>query len=255
MSETNPNITDGANPAPPAPAATAPPKPAAAPAPKPAAAAAKPAAKGKQRRFFLVTIFTSWFAGAWAAFIASMGVMTLGTLRFLYPNVLSEPPSKIKVGIPGQLRGRQGGRAATRTRNTWVVRKDGVDLRPQHHLHPPPGCTPPTGWSLEEQKFKCPCHGSGYFISGVNFEGPAPRPLGQHGRSASATTAEIVVDKSRSFHAGAAASGATPGFLLPSRCDPKMWVRGPILTWHCQDRNPDRYELRTRRPRCVLADP
>jgi cytochrome b6-f complex iron-sulfur subunit len=26
-------------------------------------------------------------------------------------------------------------------------------------------------------KFKCPCHGSGYYINGVNFEGPTPRPL------------------------------------------------------------------------------
>ena len=28
-----------------------------------------------------------------------------------------------------------------------------------------------------ENKFKCPCHGSGYDGEGVNFEGPAPRPM------------------------------------------------------------------------------
>ena len=28
-----------------------------------------------------------------------------------------------------------------------------------------------------ENKFKCPCHGSGYDSEGVNFEGPAPRPM------------------------------------------------------------------------------
>ena len=37
------------------------------------------------------------------------------------------------------------------------------------------GCIP--NWLQGEQKFKCPCHGSGYYISGINFEGPTPRPL------------------------------------------------------------------------------
>ena len=65
---------------------------------------------------------------AWATFTAAMAGMTLGTLRFLFPNVLSEPPSKVKVGFPDTLRGRQGrrtlqgpehlGRAATTARST-----------------------------------------------------------------------------------------------------------------------------------------
>ncbi len=37
------------------------------------------------------------------------------------------------------------------------------------------GCTP--DWKAGEQKFKCPCHGSGYDSDGINFEGPAPRPM------------------------------------------------------------------------------
>jgi cytochrome b6-f complex iron-sulfur subunit len=37
------------------------------------------------------------------------------------------------------------------------------------------GCTP--RWLAAESKFKCPCHGSGYYKDGVNFEGPAPRPM------------------------------------------------------------------------------
>ncbi|MGH2567881.1 MAG: ubiquinol-cytochrome c reductase iron-sulfur subunit, partial [Bacteroidota bacterium] len=28
-----------------------------------------------------------------------------------------------------------------------------------------------------DNKFKCPCHGSGFYRTGINFEGPAPRPL------------------------------------------------------------------------------
>jgi cytochrome b6-f complex iron-sulfur subunit len=37
------------------------------------------------------------------------------------------------------------------------------------------GCIP--NWLAGENKFKCPCHGSGYYMNGVNFEGPTPRPL------------------------------------------------------------------------------
>jgi hypothetical protein len=32
-------------------------------------------------------------------------------------------------------------------------------------------------WKPSENKFKCPCHGSGYESEGGNFEGPAPRPM------------------------------------------------------------------------------
>ena len=124
-----------------------------------------------------------------------MGVMTLGTLRFLYPNVLSEPPSKIKVGFPD---GYEEGKVVERYKdqNTWVVRKDGEIYALSTtctHL----GCTP--NWLEREQKFKCPCHGSGYYISGVNFEGPAPRPLERWAVSLG-DDGQIVVDKSRSFH-------------------------------------------------------
>src|SRR5258707_11101141 len=70
--------------------AAAPPKPAA-----PKVAPAKPAAKGgKDRRFFLAAMFGSWFGLAWTTLTASLLGMVLGTVRFLFPNVLAEPPSK-----------------------------------------------------------------------------------------------------------------------------------------------------------------
>jgi len=37
------------------------------------------------------------------------------------------------------------------------------------------GCTP--NWLEADLKFKCPCHGSGFYQNGINFEGHAPRPL------------------------------------------------------------------------------
>jgi cytochrome b6-f complex iron-sulfur subunit len=201
MSDPNPNITGAPNPAADKPAVVAAtPAVAAAPKPAPPKPVAKPVAKGKERRFFLFgfvgALFGTWAAAAWTTFVASMGLMGLGTLRFLYPNVLSEPPSKIKVGFPDNY---EEGKVVERYKdqNTWVVRKNGVIYALSTtctHL----GCTP--NWLEREQKFKCPCHGSGYFISGVNFEGPAPRPLERWALSVG-DDGQLVVDKSRSFHA------------------------------------------------------
>ena len=58
------------------------------------------------------------------------------------------------------------------------------------------GCTP--NWLDGEQKFKCPCHGSGFYITGINFEGPAPRPLERVGISLS-SDGMLEVDKSLKF--------------------------------------------------------
>ncbi|HCR18547.1 MAG TPA: Rieske (2Fe-2S) protein, partial [Candidatus Latescibacteria bacterium] len=58
------------------------------------------------------------------------------------------------------------------------------------------GCTP--NWLSNEQKFKCPCHGSGFYSSGINFEGPAPRPL-ERARIVLADDGQILVDKNTKF--------------------------------------------------------
>jgi cytochrome b6-f complex iron-sulfur subunit len=58
------------------------------------------------------------------------------------------------------------------------------------------GCTP--SWLEGEQKFKCPCHGSGFYMTGINFEGPAPRPLERVGLSV-APDGMLEVDKSVKF--------------------------------------------------------
>jgi cytochrome b6-f complex iron-sulfur subunit len=169
----------------------APPKPALPPKP----AAPKLAAKAvKQRRFFLFAMFGSAFAIAWIAFTASMMGMLLGTIRFLFPNVLSEPPSKVKVGFPDDY---EEGKVVDRFKpqNMWVVRHQGFIYALSTtctHL----GCTP--NWLEREEKFKCPCHGSGFKITGVNFEGPAPRPLERWAISIG-EDGQIVVDKSKKF--------------------------------------------------------
>jgi cytochrome b6-f complex iron-sulfur subunit len=160
---------------------------------RPAApAAAKPAVVASPaRREFVV----SWLKFAWIAFAASTAT-ALGTcLRFMYPNVLFEPKSSFKAGKPEDY---EIGMVDVRWKekyNVWVVRTvDGIYalLGVCTHL----GCTP--SWLENEQKFKCPCHGSGFYKSGINFEGPAPRPL-ERVAIRLGDDGQIVIDKSRKF--------------------------------------------------------
>ena len=172
------------------------------PAAAPVAAAPKPAAKppaGKkvaERRGFLGALVGGAFAAGWVFFTVTMTGWTLYTLRFLMPNVLAEPPSKVKVGLPESY---EDGKVVERFKdqNIWVVRNAGQIYALSTtctHL----GCTP--NWLESAQKFKCPCHGSGFYISGVNFEGPAPRPLERWGLSVG-EDGQLVVDKSKKFQA------------------------------------------------------
>jgi len=72
----------------------------------------------------------------------------------------------------------------------WVVRNsEGVFAIYARCTHL--GCTP--DWKEGEHKFKCPCHGSGFDSEGINFEGPAPRPM-DRARIELAPSGQIVVD-------------------------------------------------------------
>jgi cytochrome b6-f complex iron-sulfur subunit len=162
---------------------------------KPAAPPKPAVAKKPERRFFLVSFFA---AGMTAMTLALIG-MLLGTIRFLFPNVLSEPPSRFKVGFPDQF---EEGKVVDRFKDqgTWIVRyrddKYGEIIYALSTTCTHLGCTP--NWLEREAKFKCPCHGSGFKITGVNFEGPAPRPLERWG-IAIAEDGQVVVDKSKKF--------------------------------------------------------
>jgi cytochrome b6-f complex iron-sulfur subunit len=165
---------------------------AAKPALPPKPAPAKPAAKTEDRRGFLSAV--TWFSVAWVAMGAALTGMLLGTVRFLFPNVLSEPPSRIKVGFPGDF---EEGKVVERFKdqNTWIVRYQGNLFALSTtctHL----GCTP--NWLEQANKFKCPCHGSGFYITGINFEGPAPRPLERWGISIG-EDGQVLVDKAKKF--------------------------------------------------------
>lgn len=180
----------------------APPKPASPPPKPPAAKAAAAPASSKTttpRRSFL-----SWVTLAWVAFTASMLASLTATARFMFPNVLFEPPPTFKAGFPNEIQIGQVDERFKQRFAVWLVRSaydewgmaTGIYALSTVCTHL--GCTP--NWLEAEQKFKCPCHGSGYYKTGVNFEGPTPRPLERYAISL-ADDGQILVDKSRKFQA------------------------------------------------------
>src|SRR5262245_59379756 len=168
------------------------PKPAAAPKPKPKVQTVwEPTRKELTRRGFLSTIGL-----AWGSFVAASAASLLVTQRFMFPNIpIYNPPMQFKAGLPGTY---EIGKVDERWKQrfgTWIVRTaEGFYALSTKCTHL--GCTP--NWLETEDKFKCPCHGSGFRKSGINFEGPAPRPL-ERFRIALAEDGQILVDKSRLF--------------------------------------------------------
>lgn len=146
-----------------------------------------------------------------AAVFGTLSVNFLMFLRFFYPRALFEPKVKFRVGYPSDF----GFGVDTKYQNQygiWVVRNtEGlfVIMAICTHL----GCTP--DWKPGENKFKCPCHGSGYDSEGINFEGPAPRPMDRAHVELNAE-GEIVVDLSRVYRwpKGEASQFNDPGAML-----------------------------------------
>ncbi len=199
----------------PAPAAGGGTAAAVAPAPKPAAAAKPAAPKGPSKPTPLVTTKAPqneteqgvWYFGrrnflqsiGWMSFFGFFTIMLLGTLRAMFPRVIYERPPVFKAGFPGDYVPGAVSEKYKDEERVWIIRQgDGsfiALLAICTHL----GCTP--RWLTAENKFKCPCHGSGFRGTpdwGVNFEGPAPRPLERVGIHM-APDGQIEVDKSQKF--------------------------------------------------------
>jgi cytochrome b6-f complex iron-sulfur subunit len=168
--------------------------------PKPLKPVVKKAAEGEEdRRGFLEMALGSFMAMGFTALSVTGGLFTLGLARFMFPNVLAEPPSRFKVGFK---EGFPSGKVETKyvaQYGVWVVNSEVQGQQQIYalktvctHL----GCTP--NWLEAEQKFKCPCHGSGFYKDGVNFEGPAPRPLERYAIRVS-DDGQLEIDKSRAF--------------------------------------------------------
>lgn len=153
----------------------------------------------RKRRGILQAIFGSFLGLGFAALGLSGALWSLATGRFLFPNTLAEPPKKFRVGFPSDY---SLGQVETRFKErygVWIVhgtyqgKSQIYALRTVcTHL----GCI--TIWQENEQRFKCPCHGSGFYKDGIHFEGPAPRPLERYAIRIT-DDGQLEVDKSVIF--------------------------------------------------------
>lgn len=157
------------------------------------------ARRGPTRR----SVVGSLLAG-WGIFLLGAGAGVMGMVRFLFPNVLYEPPMSFKAGPPTAF-GEGVDETFKNSHGTWLCKVASDPLSGRTgiggmyalstvctHL----GCIP--NWMPADQKFKCPCHGSGFRMSGMNFEGPAPRPLERY-RITLAEDGQVLVDKSQKY--------------------------------------------------------
>lgn len=164
------------------------------PAEKPAAPPpqAKPAQEGKAKAAVEPRKLRRRLV--WSLIWGYLAVNFLMFLRFFFPRTLFEPKTVFTVGYPADF-GLGVETKFQKDYRIWVVRNAErlfVIYARCTHL----GCTP--DWKPAENKFKCPCHGSGYDSEGINFEGPAPRPMDRAQVELDAT-GQIVVDTSKLF--------------------------------------------------------
>jgi cytochrome b6-f complex iron-sulfur subunit len=164
-------------------------------APKPAEADSKTLVRAPlrgevSRRGFLSVIGVSWVVFT-AGTVAMVGAMT----RFLFPNVLYEPPQEFKAGFPEEFAVDQVDERFKAAYGVWIVR-EATGFYALSTVCTHLGCTP--NWLAADEKFKCPCHGSGFVKSGINIEGPAPRPLERY-KITLAEDGQIQIDKNTKF--------------------------------------------------------
>lgn len=136
-------------------------------------------------------------AVGWATFGASSALSGWAFgVRFMVPNVLEEPDPRVRVGPLQRYAEMKPGEVNEdyKPQGIWMIREE-ERIAALNIICTHLGCIP--NWLPNDRKFKCPCHGSGYFPNGVNFEGPTPRPLERF--RIYVEDGEIVVDKSKKY--------------------------------------------------------
>lgn len=138
--------------------------------------------------------FNVALAIGWGSMLLLFATLAAAFQSFMIPKVTKEPPSTFRAGRLSDF-SEPGVYEQHKPNNVWIVHLPDGKLVALSTICTHLGCIP--NWLSAESKFKCPCHGSGFYMNGVNFEGPAPRPLE---RLAIRLDGEfVVVDKSQIF--------------------------------------------------------
>lgn len=130
----------------------------------------------------------------WGLFFAAIGgylSQLFGYKGFFYPKVIFEPSPRFTVGDPKSFP--ENSVTKLKSRRVFIVR-DGNSFKAFSVVCTHLGCA--VEFSKEKNIFECPCHGSKYDRNGVNFAGPAPRPL-DHYEMVLDNSGRLVVDKSK----------------------------------------------------------
>jgi len=151
-------------------------------------AAACPRPMGR-RRFTVASL-------GWLALGASAAACMAGFRRFLQPAVKTQAAHRLAVGPLSVLAEQPPGTVLTRYKKegVWLVRLEDR-LVAMSIACPHLGCA--LNWHADVRKFKCPCHGSGFDIRGMNLEGPAPGPMIRFGLRVE--DGVVYVDRSRTY--------------------------------------------------------
>lgn len=135
------------------------------------------------RRHFLELL------GMGAVGATALGSLVLGA-KYLSPNVVKEPPTRFKIGLPEYYP--PGSVTVNKEQKVFIVRaKEGYFYALSAvctHL----GCI--ANWKAEDGIVACPCHGSKFDKEGNVIAGPAPRPLPRFAMSLD-DQGTLVVDK------------------------------------------------------------
>jgi len=131
----------------------------------------------------------------WGLFFAAMGGYLVRFFwfkyGFFYPKVLFEPSPRFTVGEPKSFP--ENSVTKLKSRSIFIVR-DGDSFKALSVVCTHLGCA--VEFSKEKNIFECPCHGSKFYRNGVNFAGPAPKPL-NHFEMVMDYSGRLIVDKSK----------------------------------------------------------
>lgn len=158
---------------------------------------AKKMKKDAPTRREMMSLSSAAMIGGWVAFGGATAILVgPAGLSFSMPRALEEPDPRVRVGPlklyidmkPGEVN------EDYKPKGIWMIREEeriaALSIICTHL-----GCIP--NWLPNDRKFLCPCHGSGYYYTGINFQGPTPRPLERF--KITIEDGLVVVDKSKKF--------------------------------------------------------
>lgn len=127
--------------------------------------------------------------------IGAVGATALGGLllgaNYLSPNVVKEPPTRFKIGLPEYYP--PGSVTVNKEQRVFIVRAKAGYFYALSAVCTHLGCI--ANWKAEEGIVACPCHGSKFDKEGNVIAGPAPRALPRFAMSLD-DQGTLVVDKS-----------------------------------------------------------